>query len=53
MGAPLPVVWETLLPNQSDSIRFSANEYFHDRLIENINAGRGALYPNVIELLII
>lgn len=50
MGAPLPVVWETLLPNQSDSIRFSANEYFHGRLIENINAGRGALYPNVIEL---
>lgn len=51
MGVPLPVVWATLLPDHSDTIRTAANDYFHQRLIENINAGKGALYPGATELL--
>ncbi|MDN3451322.1 HAD hydrolase-like protein [Planococcus sp. APC 3906] len=50
MGVPLPKVWETLLPEHSDRIRQQANEFFHERLIENIEEGNGALYPNVEEL---
>lgn len=50
MGVPLPVVWETLLPNHSNSIREHSNELFHQRLIENIQNGHGALYPNMIEI---
>ena len=50
MGVPLPKVWETLLPEHSDSIRHQANEFFHERLIENIKEGNGALYPNVEEV---
>ncbi|MEC0128009.1 HAD family hydrolase [Paenibacillus pabuli] len=51
MGVPLPVVWENLLPGYSDHIRHQANEWFHERLIANIEAGHGALYPYVEELL--
>lgn len=47
MGVPLPVVWETLLPEQSDEVRKQANERFHEHLITNINRGKGALYPYV------
>lgn len=36
MGVPLPVVWETLLPNHSVKEREQVNDYFQDRLIENI-----------------
>ncbi|MDX1770649.1 MAG: HAD hydrolase-like protein [Planococcaceae bacterium] len=50
MGVPLPVVWETLLPNATNEWRESANAFFHERLIANINEGKGALYPNTIEL---
>lgn len=50
MGVPLPIVWETLLPHATDEWRESANEFFHERLIANINAGKGALYPNTKEL---
>lgn len=50
MGVPLPVVWETLLPLHSHEIREHANTFFHQRLIENINLGKGALYSNVIEV---
>lgn len=50
MGAPLPKVWEELLPNHSLEIREDANAYFHERLIQNIESGNGALYPNVEEL---
>jgi phosphoglycolate phosphatase-like HAD superfamily hydrolase len=50
MGVPLPVVWETLLPNHSIEVRNYINELFHDCLIENINLGNGDLYPNVIEI---
>ena len=51
MGVPLPVVWETLLPNTTIEIREYANELFNERLIENIKQGKGSLYPNVIETL--
>ncbi|MBU0903585.1 MAG: HAD hydrolase-like protein [Firmicutes bacterium] len=51
MGVPLPVVWETLLPDATNDWRESANAFFHERLIANINAGKGALYPNTKELL--
>ncbi|OZM57576.1 nucleosidase [Lottiidibacillus patelloidae] len=47
MGVPLPIVWETLLPNHSNEIRVKANEIFHEKLIVNIKSGNGALYPNV------
>ncbi len=50
MGVPLPVVWETLLPDATNEWRESANAFFHERLIANINAGKGALYPNTTEL---
>lgn len=41
MGVPLPVVWKTLLPNHSDEVRLNANELFHEKLIANINRGKG------------
>lgn len=50
MGVPLPVVWETLLPNHSVKEREQINDYFQDRLIENIKNGKGALYPNVQDI---
>lgn len=50
MGVPLPVVWETLLPNHSNEIREHSNEYFHKQLIKNINKGKGALYPSIEEV---
>ena len=50
MGVPLEIVWETLLPNHSKELRTVANEFFQEKLIDNINAGNGALYPNVEEI---
>jgi len=50
MGVPLPVVWETLLPAHSNDVRSQANDIFHEKLIENINRGKGALYPHVQEI---
>ena len=50
MGVPLPKVWETLLPNHSTEDREQTDRYFLERLIENINSGKGALYPNVHEV---
>lgn len=50
MGVPLPVVWETLMPDHNNHIRLKANEIFHRKLIENIYEGKGALYPNVKEV---
>lgn len=50
MGIPLPKVWETLLPNHSIEVRNQMNDYFLERLIENITKGKGALYPNVKEV---
>ncbi|WP_079529367.1 HAD hydrolase-like protein [Halobacillus hunanensis] len=50
MGVPLPEVWRILLPDQSNKTREQANDFFHDKLIENINKGNGALYPHVEEL---
>ncbi|MDF2855777.1 MAG: family hydrolase [Neobacillus sp.] len=50
MGVPLPVVWETLLPDHSNEIRKRTNDFFNKKLIATINEGNGALYPNVIEV---
>ncbi|WP_028532075.1 HAD family hydrolase [Paenibacillus sp. UNC217MF] len=50
MGAPLPEVWETLLPNHSQEVREETDAYFLERLIENIRSGKGDLYPNVMEI---
>lgn len=50
MGVPLPKVWEELLPDHSSEVRSEANDFFHLRLIHNIEKGNGALYPNVEEL---
>ncbi|MEQ7053784.1 HAD family hydrolase [Paenibacillaceae sp. P-4] len=50
MGAPLPKVWETLLPNHSIEEREQTDAYFLERLIENIRSGKGDLYPNVKEV---
>ncbi|MCY7486919.1 HAD hydrolase-like protein [Paenibacillus alvei] len=50
MGAPLPKVWETLLPNHSIEVREQTDAYFLERLIANIKSGKGDLYPNVKEV---
>ncbi|NGZ76901.1 HAD family hydrolase [Saccharibacillus alkalitolerans] len=50
MGVPLPKVWETLLPRHSLALREEVDAYFLDRLIDNINLGKGALYPGVEEV---
>lgn len=47
MGVPLPVVWETLLPEHSAEIRKVVDEYFLRKLISHINAGNGKLYEGV------
>lgn len=47
MGVPLPVVWETLLPNHSIEIRNKSNDYFHNHLIDLIRNQQGALYDDV------
>ena len=51
MGAPLPKVWETLLPQHSAEARARVDAYFLERLVDNIRQGRGALYPHVEEVL--
>ncbi|QOS77144.1 HAD hydrolase-like protein [Paenibacillus sp. JNUCC31] len=50
MGVPLPKVWEALLPNHSDEVRKETDAYFLEVLIKNIRCGKGALYPNVMEI---
>ncbi|REJ10986.1 HAD family hydrolase [Halobacillus trueperi] len=51
MGVPLPTVWKTLLPNHSDHQRKEINAYFLEKLTLNIQKGKGALYPQVEEVL--
>lgn len=51
MGVPLPTVWKTLLPHHSEEIRKQVNAYFLEKLILNIQKGKGALYPQVEETL--
>ena len=46
MGVPLPVVWKTLCPSHSLSIREKSNEIFQEKLIELIKDKKGSLYPN-------
>ncbi|AUZ25372.1 nucleosidase [Bacillus subtilis] len=50
MGVPLPEVWKILLPNHSNEIREKMDACFLERLIANINQGKGALYPHVEEI---
>lgn len=50
MGAPLPRVWEILMPEHSDAVRKLTDEDFLGRLVARISAGRAALYPHVEEL---
>ena len=50
MGAPLPRVWEILMPAHSDAVRKLTDEYFLTRLVERISTGKSALYPHVEEL---
>lgn len=45
MGAPLPRVWETLMPNHSDTVRKLTDEYFLLMLIERIKRGKAAIIP--------
>lgn len=51
MGVPLNVVWKTLCPDHSDTIREKSNHYFQKALIEEIRQGNGALYENVLATL--
>lgn len=51
MGVPLPVVWETLLPNHSQETREESNIIFQEQLIEKIHQGRGALYDGAEHIL--
>ncbi|TQR16290.1 HAD hydrolase-like protein [Psychrobacillus soli] len=51
MGVPLPVVWETLLPNHSQETRGESNIIFQEQLIEKIHQGRGALYDGTEHIL--
>ena len=50
MGVPLPAVWETLLPGKSEETKREMDAYFLERLIANIEEGKGALYPHVTEV---
>lgn len=50
MGAPLPKVWQTLMPRHSQEVRDYTDGYFLDRLVERITTGKAALYPHVEEL---
>ncbi|MCR8656182.1 HAD hydrolase-like protein [Paenibacillus sp. T3-5-0-4] len=50
MGVPLPIVWETLLPQHSNEVKKQTDIYFLHRLVENISSGKGALYPHVKEV---
>ena len=47
MGVPLNVVWENLCPQHSKEIQEQSNRYFQLALIEEIQRGNGALYPEV------
>lgn len=51
MGVPLPVVWETLLPNHSQETRTESNVIFHHQLMEKIHQGKGALYDGAEHVL--
>ncbi|SDJ11532.1 HAD hydrolase-like protein [Salimicrobium halophilum] len=51
MGVPLPVVWDTLLPKETDKVKEEMNERFQTYLISSIQEGKGALYPHVLETL--
>lgn len=51
MGVPLPQVWETLLPQHNEAVRAEVDRHFLQTLIVNIEQGKGALYPQALEVL--
>ncbi|WP_214808227.1 HAD family hydrolase [Exiguobacterium sp. s102] len=51
MGVPLPQVWATLLPNHPEADRKLMDDWFQQALIERIQAGQGALYPEAVTVL--
>lgn len=51
MGVPLPQVWETLLPEHNEAIRAEVDRHFLQTLILHIQQGKGALYPQALEVL--
>lgn len=51
MGVTLPVIWETLCPMHTLEVREASNVLFHEKLIELIRNGKGALYPNAEQTL--
>ncbi|WP_036711439.1 HAD family hydrolase [Paenibacillus pinihumi] len=51
MGAPLPFVWERLMPDHSETDRQATNSLFHEHLLAHISSGKGDLYPGVEEVL--
>ncbi|MDN5708033.1 MAG: HAD hydrolase-like protein [Planococcus sp. (in: firmicutes)] len=50
MGVPLPAVWEALLPEKPEETKREMDAYFLERLIANINEGKGELYPDAREV---
>lgn len=50
MGVPLTQVWKALLPDKTEDVKRETDAYFLERLIANIQAGKGALYPDVTEV---
>ncbi|BAB04149.1 HAD hydrolase-like protein [Halalkalibacterium halodurans] len=47
LGAPMHVVWETIMPSASHEERQVADQAFWDFLLEEIRLDHGKLYPNV------
>ncbi len=51
MGVSLPVVWKTLCPEHSQEQQKKSNTLFQKKLIQQIKAKNGALYPGVEDTL--
>ncbi|CAM3816114.1 HAD family hydrolase [Alkalicoccus chagannorensis] len=51
MGKPLPEVWQTLLPDHPDDVHEEMDGLFQKALVQRIQAGDGALYPHVRDVL--
>ncbi|WP_214851202.1 HAD hydrolase-like protein [Exiguobacterium sp. s193] len=51
MGVPLPQVWATLLPAHPETDRKQMDDWFQQALIERIQTGQGALYPDAVTIL--
>jgi phosphoglycolate phosphatase len=51
IGAPLPEVWNKLMPHSSDEIKKETDHLFLEMIVEEISLGNGELYPGVINVL--